>query len=129
MFEAIAGFVFKLISGPFIEAYKAHLEAGTSHDTLAQGLAIRELEVQQKEAEIQGQYKTALIGHWYEPANLCAYVLVFFMAKVIVYDTMLGLGVTPALKGDVAAWAGMVMAFLFGKRGVENVAMILKGWK
>ena len=31
-----------------------------------------------------------------------------------------------ALTGEVATWAGMIMLFYFGKRGIENVARILK---
>lgn len=46
--------------------------------------------------------------------------------KCIVWDTILGLGTTPALKGDVSGWAGLVMSFYFGKRTFENVARIIK---
>jgi len=33
---------------------------------------------------------------------------------------------TDPLTGDAIGWASMVMAFYFGKRGIENVARILK---
>jgi hypothetical protein len=46
--------------------------------------------------------------------------------KCIVWDTILGLGTTPPLKGDVSIWAGLVMSFYFGKRTFENVARIIK---
>lgn len=46
--------------------------------------------------------------------------------KCIVWDTVLGLGTTPPLKGDVSTWAGLVMSFYFGKRTFENVARIIK---
>jgi hypothetical protein len=46
--------------------------------------------------------------------------------KCVVWDTMMGLGTTPALKGDVSVWAGLVMSFYFTKRGFENVARIIK---
>jgi hypothetical protein len=46
--------------------------------------------------------------------------------KCVVWDTILGLGSTAALKGDVSAWAGMIMGFYFTKRGFENVARIIK---
>lgn len=124
MFEMILGFVLKVLGGPLVEAYKAKLASGTTHETLAQGLALQELQLQNRQNELNTQYKIALIGHWYEPANLASYICVAFLCKVVVVDTMLGLGVTPALKGDVAVWFGMIMTFLFGKRGIENVAMI-----
>ena len=46
--------------------------------------------------------------------------------KCIVWDTILGLGTTPPLKGDVSIWAGLVMSFYFGKRTFENVARIIR---
>ena len=46
--------------------------------------------------------------------------------KCVVWDTVLGLGVTPPLKGDVSMWAGLVMSFYFGKRTFENVVSIVK---
>ena len=46
--------------------------------------------------------------------------------KCILWDTILGLGTTPPLKGDVSIWAGLVMSFYFGKRTFENVARIIK---
>jgi hypothetical protein len=46
--------------------------------------------------------------------------------KCVIWDTVLGLGTTPSLKGDVSVWAGMVMGFYFSKRTFENVARIIK---
>ena len=42
------------------------------------------------------------------------------------WDTMLGLGSTPALRGDAATWAGWIVSLYVGRRGVENVARIWK---
>jgi hypothetical protein len=118
------------LSGPFVgaalKAYTAKLDAGNTAERIAADLAARELAVQQRETEVHAEYKRALIGHWYEPVNLLAYIIVAYIGKVVVWDTMLGLGTTPAIKGDVAAWMGMVMLFLVGKRGFENVASILR---
>lgn len=125
------GILANLIGGPIISgaisAYKAKLEQSGKQDLVAERLALQELELQKREIEVQGEYKRALIGHWYEPANLAAYIFVFYVGKVVVWDTMLGWGTTPAIKGDVGVWLGMVAMFLFGKRGAENVAMIVSG--
>jgi hypothetical protein len=118
------------LSGPFVgaalKAYTAKLDAGNTAERIAADLAARELAVQQKEVEVQAEYKRALIGHPLEPSNVAAYIFVFYLGKVVVWDTMLGLGSTPAIKGDVGAWMGMIAMFLFGKRGFENVARILR---
>ena len=33
---------------------------------------------------------------------------------------------TDPIKGDLATWAGMIMVFFVGKRGIENVARIIR---
>jgi hypothetical protein len=126
MWTAILSFLGGPFVGAAIKAYTAKLDAGNTAERIAADLAARELEVQRRETEVQAEYKRALIGHWYEPANLAAYIFVGYLFNVVVWDTMLGLGTTPAIKGDVGVWLGMIAMFLFGKRGIENVAMILR---
>jgi hypothetical protein len=70
--------------------------------------------------------KIAEIGHPVEPEKLAFYIVLAFFAKCVVWDTILGLGTTPVLKGDVSIWAGLVMSFYFSKRTFENVARIIK---
>lgn len=108
-----------------VDAYKAKLEAGNNTDRMAADLAGRELEVQRREIEVQSDYKTSLIGHWYEPVNLFGYIMVFYIGKVMVWDAALGLGSTDAVRGSVAEWAGMIMIFFVGKRAIENTAGII----
>ena len=127
MWNLILGFIGGPVIKGVIDGYKAKLAAGNTTDRIAADLAGRELEVQKREIEVQGDYKRAIIGHPLEPANLAAYIFVFYLGKVVVWDTMFGLGSTPAIRGDVGVWLGMIAALLFGKRGAENVAMIVGG--
>jgi hypothetical protein len=46
--------------------------------------------------------------------------------KLLVWDKVLGLGVTDGLSGFAATTANLVVAMYFGKRGFENVARIIK---
>jgi len=130
MFGTVLGWLGSLLGGPFakaaVDAYRAKLTAENSSEKIAADLAARELDVQAAEIKAQNQLRLAEIGKWYEPDHLAAYVFVAFLAKVVIWDTMLGLGSTPAIHGDVGNWLGMIAAFLFGKRGIENVARILK---
>lgn len=123
----VIGALLNPIVNGLLTAQKQKLDAGNTTDRVAADLAARELAVQQREIEVQGDYKRALIGHWYEPANVAAYIFVLYIAKVVVWDTMLGLGSTPAIRGNVGEWMALIAAFLFGKRGAENVAMIVSG--
>lgn len=127
-----------LITGPIINAaigaYKAKLEAGNTQERIAAELAGRELEVQRAEVIAQNQLKVAQIGHWYEPEKLFAYILVIYFMKLVLWDKVIGsfVGYTPnvfntdPLTGEAVGWAGIIMAFYFGKRGIENVARILR---
>lgn len=111
--------IISLIGGPvvkgLIDAYKAKLAAGTADNKVAADLAASDMAA-------QTQLKIAEIGHPWEPEKLAFYVVLVHLAKCVIWDTVLGFGSTPMLKGDVAAWEGMIMGFYFTKRGVENVA-------
>jgi hypothetical protein len=126
MWTAILSFLGGPVIKGLIDGYKAKLEAGNTSERIAADLAGRELEVQRREAEVQADYKRALIGHWYEPTNLFGYIMVIYFGKIIVWDKVLKLGVTDSITGQGAEWAGWIMMFYVGKRGFENVARIIR---
>jgi len=122
------------IVGGLVDGYKAKLAAGNTTERIAADLAARELAVQQTEVQAQAQLKVAQVGHFWEPEKLFAYIIVIYFAKIVLFDKVLGslAGYTPnifrtdPLTGEAVGWAAMVMAFYFGKRGIENVARIIK---
>ena len=121
--------VLSFLSAPVIDgivkSYQAKLAAGNTSERIAADLANRELQVQQVETVAQNQLKIAEIGHPWEPEKLAMYITLIFYGKIVLWDKVLGIGSTDALKGQAADWAQMIMMFYFGKRGVENVARIL----
>lgn len=130
MWATVLTWLGQLLGGPFVkaavDAYKAKLTAGNDAEKMHTDLAARELEVQQRELELQTQLRIAQVGKWYEPEHLFGYIMVAFIAKVMIIDAAFHLGSTDAVKGAVGEWAGWIMAFYVGKRGIENVARILK---
>ena len=50
-----------------------------------------------------------------------AFPIIAFMAKVVVWDTMLGWGSTPAIRGEVATWVNIVITGIFGSTSVLGV--------
>lgn len=124
------GWAVQLLAGPLLDAYKARLAAGDNADRLAADLAAKDLAVQQREAELRSAERLALIGHWYEPANLLGYVVVGHFALVVVTNALHGLDIAsfsiPEIKGDVAQWMGMVMSFFVGGRAAISVASIFR---
>ncbi|MFA6984620.1 MAG: hypothetical protein WC213_00240 [Arenimonas sp.] len=125
------------IGGPvvkgLIDGYKAKLAAGNTSEKIASETASSEIAAQVSETNAIMQYRIAEIGHWYEPDKLMGYFVAIYFGKLLVWDKVLGLGVTDGLgaKGDptggfAATTANLVVMFYFGKRGFENVARILK---
>lgn len=126
MLQVILGFLGGPIIKGVIDAYKAKLEAGNTEGRIAADLAGRELDVQRREIEVQNEFKVALIGRWYEPTQLLGYIMVIYVGKVVVWDIVLGWGTTDPIRGAVGEWAGLIIMFLIGKRGFENIARIIK---
>lgn len=126
MWQAILSFLGGPIIKGLLDAYNAHLKAATDDKAIAADLAGKEIAAQQIEIQAQQQLKTAEIGHAWEPEKLAFYVCLVFFTKCVIWDTVLGLGTTPPLKGDVSTWSGLIMSFYFGKRTFENVARIIK---
>lgn len=134
MWSWLASFLTGPVISGAISAYKAKLEAGNTQERIAADLAQRELEVQRTEIITQNQLKVAQIGHWYEPEKLFAYILVIYFMKIVIWDKIIGSFAgytenvfrTDPLTGEAIGWAAMVMAFYFGKRGLENIARIIR---
>lgn len=117
------------IGGPvikgLIDAYNLHLKATTTDKQTAANLAGQEIAAQTAETQSITQLKIAQIGHPYEPEKLAFYVWLTYFAKCVIWDTVLGLGTTPELKGIVGVWCGLIVSFYFVKRGAENVSKII----
>jgi|SRR5580700_2109317 hypothetical protein len=126
MWMAILSFLGGPVIKGLIDAYQAKLKAGNVESKIAADLAATEIAAQQLEIQASTQLKVAEIGHPWEPEKLAFYIVLVFFAKCVIWDTVLGLGITSPLKGDVSIWAGLVMSFYFGKRTFENVARIIK---
>jgi hypothetical protein len=121
-----------LLGGPIVngllDGYKAKLAAGTSSESLAVDLAKKGMEVDLKLAELNQQITLAEEGRWWTalPRALVTYAFAIYVFKVVVWDTVLGWGSTPALHGDISVWAGWLMGMWFGGRTIEKVARIIK---
>jgi len=116
-----------LFSGPIIngllDAYRAKLDASNSQDAHAVDLAKAALQAEieaRKEGRIlaiaeQERWWTAL------PRSLVQWSFAIFVAKCVLWDTVLGLGITEPLGGDIATWGNLVMGLWFGTAGLLAV--------
>ena len=122
-----------LLGGPvvngLISAYKAKLEAANAEGAQAADLAAKAIAAEigaRKSAQAiiiaeQGRWWTAL------PRALVQWSFAVFVMKCVVWDTVLGLGTTEPLGGDIQVWAGWVMALWFGGRSLEKIAATIWG--
>jgi hypothetical protein len=122
----IAGFVTGPIFDDLLKGYQAKLAAGNTSESIAAGLAAKELALQQRELELQTQIRIAEIGHPWEPDKLMGYCVAIYLAKLLIYDKVLGLGTTDGLAGFASTTSNLIVASYFAKRGFENVARIVK---
>jgi hypothetical protein len=124
MLEWLATFLSAPIVNGFIEAYKAKLDAASSHDRIAADLAGQAIAAEIEARKSADALIIAEQGRWYTAVirPLLAFPVIIFMWKVIVWDKVLGLGTTDALAGDVALWSGAVVTTYVGGRSLEKIA-------
>lgn len=64
---------------------------------------------------------------WWCGWGLFVLPLGFYFAKVIVWDTALGLGTTPPLRGFVLEWSGWIVLSMFGMQVANSI--ISRVWR
>lgn len=128
MWTWLASFLGGPLVNGLIKAYQAKLDAGNTSERIAADLAAKELALEQRERELATQVIISEEGRWWTalPRAMVCYAASIFVCKVVVWDTVLGLGSTPAIKGDVGVWIGWLMVMWFGGRSLEKVARIIK---
>ena len=120
------------LTGPLIQGVvdyqKNKLAAGNTAENIAAGLAARELTVELRERELNGQQNVADEGRWWTaaPRAIACWSFAIFIAKCVVWDTVLGLGTTPKLGGDIQQAFLWLSAMWFGGRTFEKIAPIIR---
>lgn len=109
-----------------LEGYKAKLQSANDHDRIAADLAAKELNLEQRERELAIQQNIQDEGRWWTaaPRAIACWSFSIYIAKSVVWDKVLHFGMTDPLKGDLAVWAGWLMALWFGGRSAEKIARI-----
>lgn len=113
--------------GGLVDAYKSKLASGTTQDQMLADLAGRELSVEQRERELAVQLDIADEGRWWTaaPRAIVQWAMAIFIVKCVIWDTMLGWGSTPAIRGEVGDAFQAVIIMWFGGRTIEKVSKII----
>lgn len=128
MWTWLLSFISGPLLGKIVEAYKVKVEAKTKGDAQAVELAVEEIkgEIAQRQTEAalireeQGWWVTALVR------PLMAAPFIIFAWKVVVWDKVLGWGVTDPLDPNMWSVFLTVVGAYFGGRTIEKVARIFK---
>lgn len=106
--------VFGGLAKKLTEAYVAKEDALTSRERISADVQIKQLEARQA-AVISG-------GRWIAPIQaLFALIFLIYWFKVIIWDKVLGLGVTDGLS-DGAIWLqNIVIGFCFLQSGISRI--------
>lgn len=114
--------------GKLVEAYKLRLEAGNTRDAKAVELAVAEI---QGEVVVRQSANAVIIaeqGRWYTaaPRPLIALAFVIYIWKIVVWDKVLGWGVTDNLTPEFLNMMTIVITAYFGGRTIEKIAQVFK---
>lgn len=126
LWNVIMGFIGGPVIKGLLDAYNAKLKAGNTSEKIASDLAATEIAAQTAETQAVTQYRIAALGYWYEPDKLMGYCVAIYFGKLLIWDKVLGLGITDPLAGWAQITANLVVGSYFAKRGFENIARILK---
>lgn len=126
MWQAIIGFIGGPVVKGLLDAYNAKLKSQTDDKKIAADLAAGEIAAQSVEIKAQAEYRIAALGYWYEPDKLMGYAVAVYVAKLLIWDKVFGLGSTDPLAGWIEITANLIVGGYFGKRTFENVARIIR---
>lgn len=105
------------LTGSLERAYKAKLDAKNDADRL---------EAEKQIAFFKGQIELAQAAaehdKWWSPRTLMGYAAAAYVVKIVFYDTVLGLGVTPNPGEQVTAIVLTIIGFYFGSKALGDVA-------
>ena len=120
------------LSGPLltklVEAYKAKLDSGNTKDAKAVDLAVAEINAEIAARSAAKEIIIAEQGHWYTAIirPLFALPFVIFAWKVVVYDKVLGWGVTDAIDPNMWSVFLAVVGSYFGLSAIDRIAKVFR---
>ena len=122
----LASFLGGPVVNGLINVYKAKLEAANTEGAQGADLAAKAIAAEIEARKSAQAFIIAEQGRWWTalPRALVQWSFAVFVVKCVVWDTVLGLGTTQPLGGDVQALAGWV-ALWFGGRSLEKIATVI----
>ena len=109
------------ITGALTKAYEAKLAAGNDNDRIAAEVEIENLKAR------RDVVLASVNDPWWSPRTIMGWCVAIFVAKVVLWDTVLGLGVTPN-PGEMVWWIVVtIIGFYFVSKSAESIANSIAG--
>ena len=110
------------ITGALTKAYEAKLTAANDKDRIA-----AEVEIENLEARRDVVIAASINDKWWSPRTIMGWSAAIYVAKLVIWDTVLQWGVTPD-PGEQVTWIVMtIVGFYFIAKGAETVANTIAG--
>ncbi len=122
LLSLLTGGLIGQLTGPLERAYAARLAATTSKDKIEAEKAIKFYEGQVALATTAAQH-----DKWWSTRELIGKCALIYVFKIVVWDTVLQLGVTPNPGSQVTGIVMMVLGFYFGSKAASDIAGKLIG--
>jgi hypothetical protein len=128
----IIGTLIQNIGTVFLTWQKQKIDAVGSHEARASELATKEIQLDQREAELNASVVIAEQGNWFTRSvrPSIGWIVVVLLAKVLIWDKALGQwtqGHTDALDPNLWSVVKTVIISYFGGRSAEKVADKIAG--
>lgn len=111
------GGVLREVIGPLERAYDARLKAKNDRERLE-----AEKQIAFFEGQIRLAAEAAKNDRWWSTRELIAKCALIYIAKIIVWDTVLQLGVTRDPGPQVTGIVMLVLGFYFGSKAASDIA-------
>ena len=113
----LGGGVIKQFTGPLLAAYQAKLDAQNDAERLA-----AEQQIAFFEGQIALAQTAAQNDKWWSTRELIGKCVLIYVAKLVVWDTVLAWGVTPDPGPVVGGIVMVVIGFYFGSKAASDIA-------
>ena len=113
----LSGGVIRQFTDPLLQAYQAKLNATNDADRLAAEQQIAFFEGQIALAQTAAQH-----DKWWSTRELIGKCVLIYVAKLVVWDTVLAWGVTPDPGPVVGGIVMVVIGFYFGSKAASDIA-------
>lgn len=110
----------KAIADALSAAYAAKLAAKNDAERIDAEKQIAFFEGQMQLARAAAEH-----DKWWSPRSIMGFCAAIYVAKIVVYDTVLGLGVTPNPGSVVSGIVTVIIGFYFGAKAVTDIGVRL----